>query len=331
MIGRKVADAVAASGRLGDRDVSRMTLADTVKPEIPNAFSGEGASLALDIADPRAAHQLVVGRPDVIIHLAAIVSGEAELDFDKGYRINLDGTRHLFDAIRHLSEMDGYCPRVVFSSSVAAFGAPVPDEIDDTFLTAPLTSYGTQKVIGELLLQDYTRRGFFDGHGDPACRRSASGPDCPTRPRRASSRASCASRWPASPPSCRCPTRCGTGMRARAPPWDSSPMPPRWTPGRSAIAGCSTCPEYRPRWPNRSRRCDRIAGRQGGGADPPRACARDHAHRLGLAARLCARQGAGSGVPRRIFLRRDHSHSHRGRDGGRDPGLTRFSAIRPGR
>jgi nucleoside-diphosphate-sugar epimerase len=163
MIGRKVADAVAASGRLGDRDVSRLTLADTVKPEIPNAFAGEGASLALDIADPRAAHQLVVGRPDVIIHLAAIVSGEAELDFDKGYRINLDGTRHLFDAIRHLSEMDGYCPRVVFSSSVAAFGAPVPDEIDDTFLTAPLTSYGTQKVIGELLLQDYTRRGFFDG------------------------------------------------------------------------------------------------------------------------------------------------------------------------
>jgi hypothetical protein len=79
MIGRKVADAVAASGRLGDRDVSRLTLADTVKPEIPNAFSGEGASLALDIADPRAAHQLVVGRPDVIIHLAAIVSGEAEL------------------------------------------------------------------------------------------------------------------------------------------------------------------------------------------------------------------------------------------------------------
>jgi NAD(P)-dependent dehydrogenase (short-subunit alcohol dehydrogenase family) len=168
MIGRKVADAVAASGRLGDRDVSRLTLADTVKPEIPNAFSGEGASLALDISDPRAAHQLVVGRPDVIIHLAAIVSGEAELDFDKGYRINLDGTRHLFDAIRHLSEMDGYCPRVVFSSSVAAFGAPVPDEIDDTFLTAPLTSYGTQKVIGELLLQDYTPPRLLRWHGDPA-------------------------------------------------------------------------------------------------------------------------------------------------------------------
>jgi dTDP-4-dehydrorhamnose reductase len=236
MIGRKVADAVAASGRLGDRDVSRLTLADTVKPEIPNAFAGEGASLALDIADPRAAHQLVVGRPDVIIHLAAIVSGEAELDFDKGYRINLDGTRHLFDAIRHLSEMDGYCPRVVFSSSVAAFGAPVPDEIDDTFLTAPLTSYGTQKVIGELCCR-ITPAAASSTAWRSGCRRSASAPACRMRRRRASSRASCANRWPASPPSCRFPTRCGTGMRARGPPWvphpccDDGHRPGRASPG----------------------------------------------------------------------------------------------------
>ena len=143
--------------------VDRLTLADAITPQAPAGYSGEVACLAGDISDPATALQLIAGRPDVIVHLAAIVSGEAEQDFDKGYRINLDGTRHLFDAIRHLSQTDGYCPRLVFASSIAVFGAPMPDEIDDTFVAAPLTSYGTQKAIGELLLQDYSRRGFFDG------------------------------------------------------------------------------------------------------------------------------------------------------------------------
>src|SRR5215203_5898770 len=102
-------------------------------------------------------------RPDVIFHLAAIVSGEAEADFDKGYRINLDGTRHLFDAVRKIG--DGYGPRLVFTSSIAVFGAPFPEAIGDEFFLTPLTSYGTQKAIGELLLADYSRRGFFDGIG----------------------------------------------------------------------------------------------------------------------------------------------------------------------
>ena len=101
--------------------------------------------------------------PTLIFHLAAIVSGEAEADFDKGYRINLDGTRRLFEAIRKVG--DGYKPRVVFTSSIAVFGAPFPEAIGDEFLNAPLTSYGTQKAIGELLLSDYSRRGFFDGIG----------------------------------------------------------------------------------------------------------------------------------------------------------------------
>lgn len=163
MIGRKFTASIASSGKLGARSLSKLTLTDTIEPEIPSGFTGEVTNLALDISDPATAAQLVAGRPDVIVHLAAIVSGEAEQDFDKGYRINLDGTRYLFDAIRHLSLTGAYCPRVVFASSVAVFGAPLPDEIEDTFLTAPLTSYGTQKAIGELLLQDYTRRGFFDG------------------------------------------------------------------------------------------------------------------------------------------------------------------------
>jgi nucleoside-diphosphate-sugar epimerase len=112
---------------------------------------------------PGFAGKLVEGRPDVIFHLAAIVSGEAELDFDKGYRINFDGTRMLLDAIRVVG--GGYKPRVVFTSSIAVFGAPFPEAIGDEFFHTPLSSYGTQKAIGELLLADYSRRGFMDGVG----------------------------------------------------------------------------------------------------------------------------------------------------------------------
>jgi len=123
----------------------------------------EGSSAVSDLSAPGEAEKLVAQRPELIFHLAAIVSGEAEADFEKGYRINLDGTRRLFEAIRKAGE--GYKPRVVFTSSIAVFGAPFPDAIGDEFLNAPLTSYGTQKAIGELLLSDYSRRGFFDGIG----------------------------------------------------------------------------------------------------------------------------------------------------------------------
>ncbi len=96
----------------------------------------------------------------MIFHLAGVVSGEAEADFSKGYRANLDGTRALFDAIRL---REGYVPRIVYASSIAVFGAPFPHAIPDDFQPVPLTSYGTQKLIGELLLTDFTRRGFMDG------------------------------------------------------------------------------------------------------------------------------------------------------------------------
>jgi nucleoside-diphosphate-sugar epimerase len=95
----------------------------------------------------------------VIFHLAAIVSGEAEQDFDKGYRINMDGTRALLEGVRHA----GHKPRFVFASSIAVFGAPFPEAIGDEFFNTPLTSYGTQKNICELLVSDYTRKGFLDG------------------------------------------------------------------------------------------------------------------------------------------------------------------------
>jgi nucleoside-diphosphate-sugar epimerase len=161
MVGRKLTDAIVADGGIGGKPVDRLSLVDVVEPSAPAGFSGTVDRLAADLSSPGTAAKLVADRPDMIFHLAAIVSGEAEADFDKGYRINLDGTRDLFDAIRLIG--DGYKPRIVFTSSIAVFGSPFPQTIPDEFFTTPLTSYGTQKAIGELLLSDYSRRGFFDG------------------------------------------------------------------------------------------------------------------------------------------------------------------------
>jgi nucleoside-diphosphate-sugar epimerase len=162
MVGRKLTERLLRDGRLGIREISRMTLQDVVAAARPNT-SIPVEIVTSDFSDPATAPALIKSRPDVIFHLAAIVSGEAELDFDKGYRINLDGTRLLFDAIRLVG--DGYKPRVVFTSSIAVFGAPFPEAIGDEFFLTPLLSYGTQKAIGELLLADYSRRGFMDGIG----------------------------------------------------------------------------------------------------------------------------------------------------------------------
>ncbi|MGB6400079.1 MAG: D-erythronate dehydrogenase [Bradyrhizobium sp.] len=163
MVGRKLSERLLRDGRLGNREISRMTLHDVVAPTKPADATIPISIVTSDFADPGSAAPLVAHRPDVIFHLAAIVSGEAELDFNKGYRINLDGTRMLFDAIRLAG--GGYKPRVVFTSSIAVFGAPFPDAIGDEFFHTPLLSYGTQKAIDELLLADYSRRGFMDGIG----------------------------------------------------------------------------------------------------------------------------------------------------------------------
>lgn len=162
MVGRKLAERLARDGRVGDRAIERLTLHDVVEPMAPDNAPFPVEALTSDFAAPGEAEKLVASRPDIVFHLAAIVSGEAEADFEKGDRINLDGTRFLFDAIRR---MEGYTPRLVFTSSIAVFGAPFPEAIGDEFFLTPLTSYGTQKAIGELLLADYTRRGFLDGVG----------------------------------------------------------------------------------------------------------------------------------------------------------------------
>ncbi len=164
MIGRKLTAALVAQGRVGGKDITRLTLADVVAPVSVN-FSAPVETLASDLSAPGAAAALISGRPELIFNLAAIVSGEAEADFEKGYRVNLDGTRALFEAIRLEGQRSPYFPRLVFTSSIAVFGAPFPEAIDDEWFSTPLTSYGTQKAIDELLLADYSRRGFFDGIG----------------------------------------------------------------------------------------------------------------------------------------------------------------------
>lgn len=163
MVGRKLTERLVRDGRLGGKAVTRLTLADVIEAPLPADFKGQAESRAVDIADAAVSTALIAARPDVVFHLAAIVSGEAEADFDKGYSINLDGTRFLFEAIRQEGLKAPYKPRVVNTSSIAVFGAPFPEQIGDEFFQTPLTSYGTQKAIGELLLSDYSRRGFFDG------------------------------------------------------------------------------------------------------------------------------------------------------------------------
>lgn len=155
MLGRKLtASLLAHPLRAG----TTLTLADVVAP----APIADATCLTVDMASPGTAATLIAGRPDVIFHLAAIVSGDAEVNFDKGYTVNLDASRWLFEAIRAQPD---YCPRVVFASSAAVFGPPFAQVISDDVALTPRTSYGTQKAITELLLADYSRRGMLDGIG----------------------------------------------------------------------------------------------------------------------------------------------------------------------
>lgn len=163
MIGRKLAQRLGRDGALNGIPVSKLTLTDIILPNRPPRFAGDVALVPLDLAAPGAAEALVAARPDVIFHIAGIVSAEAELDFDKGWRVNFDGTRALLDAIRKTG--DDYRPKVVFTSSAAVFGGPFPDVIGDDFHLTPHTSYGTQKAMCEHMLADYSRRGFLDGVG----------------------------------------------------------------------------------------------------------------------------------------------------------------------
>jgi D-erythronate 2-dehydrogenase len=163
MIGRKLTERLVAEKALNGKPIDKLTLIDIVAPAKPAGFSGAVDARVSDLPAPGEAEKAIAARPDVIFHLAGVVSGEAETDFDKGYRVNLEGMQALLAAIRAAG--NGYKPKFVFTSSIAVYGAPFPYAIPDDFHLTPLTSYGTQKAICELLLADHNRRGFLEGVG----------------------------------------------------------------------------------------------------------------------------------------------------------------------
>jgi dTDP-4-dehydrorhamnose reductase len=303
MVGRKLSERLLADGRLGQHDITRLTLQDVVAPSQPAKAGFPVDTVTCDFAVAGAAERLVADRPDVIFHLAAIVSGEAEQDFDKGYRINLDGTRMLLDAIRLIG--GGYKPRVVFTSSIAVFGAPFPDKIGDEFFHTPLLSYGTQKAIDELLLADYSRRGFMDGIGirlPTICVR----PGLPNKA--ASGFFSNILREPLAGKDVVLPVSEDVALGGRLP---AARRDPRFPGGRSAPQ------PHHARPVGDGRRADRGAeaggGRQGRSKDQARTGSLHHRHRRRLAARFRAEAGARTRLhDRRKDLRRHHPDSHRG-------------------
>jgi nucleoside-diphosphate-sugar epimerase len=157
-LGRRVALQLLAEGAaLGP--VDELVLFDNAPSALPFPGDKRLKLVTGDIADRETVAGVITPSTDAVFHLAAIVSGQAEADTDLGYRVNLDGTRAVLDACRALATT----PRLVFASSLAVYGGKLPPAVgDDTALT-PQTSYGTQKAIGELLVNDYSRKGFVDG------------------------------------------------------------------------------------------------------------------------------------------------------------------------
>lgn len=165
MIGKKLVERLVKAKTLGGKTIDSLTLVDVVDSPIPAGAPKDTKAIVADFSEKGVAETLILDRPDVIFHLAAIVSGDAEANFEKGYRINFNGTWALLEAIRREGEKSTYKPRFVFASSLAVFGPPFPESIPDSFATTPTSSYGTQKAMIELLLADYSRKGFVDGVG----------------------------------------------------------------------------------------------------------------------------------------------------------------------
>ena len=160
MLGQKLAKHLGERGLRGDRDL-RVTLADIAFPE----DGAPGTEVVVDMSVPGTMAKLAAGCPDVIFHLASVVSGEAEEDYAKGWSTNMSPMWEFLEALRERHDASGgeYVPRIVFTSSIAVFGGPFPARIDDQFLTAPQTSYGAQKAVCELMLGDASRKGWVDG------------------------------------------------------------------------------------------------------------------------------------------------------------------------
>lgn len=159
MVGQKLAQSLADTPLSEDQNVTLLDM----------GFAENGAPadqrITGNITDQAVIEAAVAAQPDIILHLAAIVSGEAEQNFDLGWNTNMLAFWHFLQAVQktHTESAGAYRPRVVFTSSIAVFGGPYPDRIDDRFPLAPLTSYGAQKASCELMLNDFSRKGFIDG------------------------------------------------------------------------------------------------------------------------------------------------------------------------
>ena len=157
-LGFRLARALLERGRLGDRAITSITLLDGAFPkDLPQDKRLQ--AMQGDVSDAKVLAQVCPPDTDAVFHLAAVVSGAAEADFDLGMRVNLKGTELLLAQMRKCAKP----PRLVYTSSVAAFGGALPAVLDDSTIANPQTSYGAQKVIGEYLVSDYSRKGFIDG------------------------------------------------------------------------------------------------------------------------------------------------------------------------
>ena len=212
-LGRKLAQAIADRGRLTDangvtREVSEIVLVDVAAAS--DMRNDRVRAIAGDLADEGVIRSAFAQPVDSVFHLAAVVSGQAEQDFDLGWRVNVDATRAWLEACRHRAST----PKFVFTSSVAVFGGRLPDRVPDDQQLTPQSSYGAQKAVGEMLVHDYTSRGFIDG-------RSLRLPTVSVRPgkpnKAASSFASGIVREPLSGVSATCPVPANTRM------WLTSP------------------------------------------------------------------------------------------------------------
>ena len=157
-LGFRLAKTLLARGQLGGKPITSMTLLDGAFPpgakDLPKTKIVTG-----DVSDAKTIESVCTPDTDAVFHLAAVVSGAAEADFDLGMRVNYKGMELLLAQMRKC----GKPPRMVYTSSVAAFGGTLPAVLDDSTIANPQTSYGAQKVIGEYLVTDYSRKGFIDG------------------------------------------------------------------------------------------------------------------------------------------------------------------------
>lgn len=160
-LGQRLAQQLLTDGSTVHPAIQRLTLADIVKPAIPDSQNKaiEAVSQQVDLSDPQAVEALITSDITAVYHLAAVVSGQAEANFELGMAVNAQGTRYLLEALRQKAPG----AKLIFASSLAVFGGNLPAVITEATAVTPQSSYGTQKAVGELWVNDYSRRGFIDG------------------------------------------------------------------------------------------------------------------------------------------------------------------------